>query len=537
MFDNMLSPTLAIRARSFRRKRLLRTFVAISIGSIASTQAYLALAEEPAHDVVEQPAIPATPAPTLEPAPGALGTASPPLSLEALGMSPAGASANFASQPAVDYSAPAENRTAANYLWPLADVLGINLFLWSIPYTLDVPWAQVNPSYWKENFQSGWQWDDNEFEVNQFAHPYQGGMYFTAARIHGLSFWEAVPYAMFGSFQWEFFMETEQPSTNDWLTTTWGGFLFGESLYRLSNRILDDSTSGGDRFWREFAAFAVNPVNGIDRVISGQAWADGPPGERAPLAVNLRVGADGIGLSEGTGWGKTFRAWIRFDYGDLYSQPAIRTPFEVFNLSAQLSGSSSIFGQGIDGTGVLLGERFFMGASSVNLFAWTLNFEYFTNGTTKILTRDATGVYSLGEMGTGPSWYSQVALGAGFRIDGQAHVLAVPTGAMTSPYAKYEANRSYNYGLGGALKLELNLRHERLGRLYAKANRYLYYIVDGASGTEHVGLLQFGAFANVYGGHGLGATVTRYDRNSYYEDYPNLFDSFWSGQVHYEVEF
>lgn len=455
------------------------------------------------------------------------------MSLEALGVS-----APDGRRPgAIDYDTRVQPKGAASYLWPLVDIAALNLTLWSIPYALGVPFAQVNPTYWRDNLASGWQWDDNEFEVNQFAHPYQGGMYFTAARVNGLTFWEAVPYTLFGSLTWEYFLETEQPSTNDWLSTTWGGFLFGESLYRLSNYILDDSTSGSTRFWKEFAALATNPVNGIDRLVTGQAWADGPPNIRPPLAVNVRAGADGIGLSEGTGWGKTFRAFIRFDYGDPYADPYIKKPFDYFNLAAQLSASSEVFGQGIDGTGVLFGHRFGTGATSANLIAWTLNFEYFTNGTTKMLTRDSDGVYQLAELGTGASWLSHFDLGAGFWIDSELDALAVPMGGITSPYAKYEANRNYNYGLGGALKLEVNLRHERLGRLYAEADRYLYSIVDGARGVEHVGTLQLGAFINIYDGHGIGATAIRYDRNSYYDDYPNIFDSFWSGQLHYELEF
>ena len=455
------------------------------------------------------------------------------LSLEALGVS-----APDGRRPgAIDYDTRVQPQGAPSYLWPLVDIAALNLTLWSIPYALGVPFAQVNPSYWRDNLASGWQWDDNEFEVNQFAHPYQGGMYFTAARVNGLTFWEAIPYTLFGSLTWEYFLETEQPSTNDWLSTTWGGFLFGESLYRLSNYILDDSTSGSTRFWKEFAALATNPMNGFDRLVTGQAWADGPPNIRPPLAINVRAGADGIGLSEGTGWGKTFRAWIRFDYGDPYADPYVKKPFDYFNLAAQLSASSEVFGQGIDGTGVLFGHRFGTGPSSANLLAWTLNFEYFTNGTTKMLTRDSDGVYQLAELGTGASWLSHFDLGAGFWIDSELDAFAVPMGGITSPYAKYEANRNYNYGLGGALKAEVNLRHERFGRLYAEADRYLYSIVDGSKGVEHVGMLQLGAFINVYGGHGVGATAIRYDRNSYYDDYPNIFDSFWSGQLHYEVEF
>jgi hypothetical protein len=67
--------------------------------------------------------------------------------------------------------ASARSRTAANYLWPLLDVVAINLTMWAVPYALDVPFAQIGPSYWKHNFQTGFQWDDNEFEVNQFGHP------------------------------------------------------------------------------------------------------------------------------------------------------------------------------------------------------------------------------------------------------------------------------------------------------------------------------------------------------------------------------
>jgi hypothetical protein len=437
----------------------------------------------------------------------------------------------------VDYNVNLTPRSAANYFWPLLDAIAINITMWSLPYALNVEWAQISPKYWANNFRTGMQWDDNEFEVNQFGHPYQGGLYFSAARVNGLTFWEAIPYTMFGSFMWEFFMETEQPSINDWMTTNWGGWFFGEVLFRLSNKILDDSRSGSTRLLKEVAAFAVNPVNGIDRLVSGQAWADGPAGKSFPLAMNLRVGADGIGLSTGTGWGKAFRAWIRFEYGDLYAKRTFDVPFEYFKVSAQIDVSNTIFGQGIDGTGVLLGQRFSMGHRNRDLFAWVLSYQYFTNASTKMFTRDASGVYQLGEMGTGPGWFGNWDLGAGFSLDTELDALAVPTGAITSPYAKFEANRTFNYGIGGSLKLEVSLRHKRFGRIYAQCDRYLYYVVDGARGVEHLGTLQLGAYANIYRGHGLGVTVIRYDRSSYYDDYPDLFDAFWTAQVHYELEF
>lgn len=489
----------------------MRSLVTQALGFSLLCIARSAAAQEPVTPAASSaPAAPATPAP----AP----IARPPLQL-------------------ADYNASADTRNAGNYLWPLVDVVGINLSMWAVPAAKGSAFVKVSPSLWAQNFRTGPQWDDGEFEINQLGHPYQGSFYFSAARVNGLSFWEAAPYTLFGSWMWEYFLEHEQPSTSDFFTTTLGGMFLGESLYRLSNAIRNDSTSGSTRFLREFAALAVNPVSGLDRLFTGKAWADGPAGIPVPLKLNLRAGVDGLGQPEGTGWGTTFRTRIRFDYGDPYAKSKVTTPFEVFHLAFQLSISDTIFGQGLDGTGVLLGRRYSAGPSQASLLAWVMTFQYFTNGTTKILTRESQGVYQLGELGTGLGWFARWGLGAGFSVHSELDVLAVPSGATTSPYAKYEANRSYNYGLGGALKAELSLRQERLGRLYARANAHLYAVMDGARGTDSVGDVELGAYANVSHGHGLGFNVIHYDRRSIYDDYPSVHDSFWSGAAHYELEF
>jgi len=455
----------------------------------------------------------------------------------ALAQAPAPAPVASPTPQLVDYNASSSTRHAGNYLWPLVDIFSINLGLWAGPYASGSAFVRVNPSVWAEHFRSGPQWDDGEFEVNQLGHPYQGSMYFSAARVNGLSFWEAAPYTLAGSWMWEYFMETEQPSTSDFLTTTIGGTFLGESLYRLSNAIRNDSASGSTRLLREIAALAVNPVSGLDRIFTGKAWADGPAGITVPLSMNLRVGVDGLGQPEGTGWGTTFRARIRFDYGDPYARSRVTTPFEVFHLALQLGASDTSFGQALDGIGVLLGRRYSAGPSQTSLLSWVMSFQYFTNGTAKLRTRESAGVYQLGELGTGLGWFARWRLGAGFSVHSELDVLAVPSGAVTSPYAKYEANRIYNYGVGGALKLELSLRQERLGRLYARANSHLYAVVDGARGTDSVGDVELGAYANLSHGHGVGFNAIRYSRRSLYDNYPSVHDSFWSGAAHYELEF
>jgi hypothetical protein len=437
--------------------------------------------------------------------------------------------------PPVDYSLRGDPKVK-NVIWPVIGVSAINFSMWGFSKITGADFADVGPEYWKENFKTGFQWDDNEFEVNQVGHPYQGGLYFTTGRVNGLTYWQSIPYLMLGSAQWEYFAETETPSSNDWMTTVWGGMFFGEVLYRLSNRMLDDTTSGSNRFWREFAGLAINPINGLDRLFTGKMWQSGPAGIKHPLDANLKIGADGIGLSEGTGWGKTMRVKLGFEYGDPYAQATRRVPFEVFDFSFQFNAGEDILGQSFDGTGVLLGNRI-RGERNQHLLAWVLDYEYFTNGTTKLFTRESEGIYQLGEMGTGFGWYGHWDVGHGLGVDARADGLFVPTGSMTSPWAKYEANRSYNYGIGGATKAELSLRHERWGQIYAKSNRYLYYVTDGAEGVDYMGYWQFGAYFNVYEGHGIGASALRYDRSSQYKYYDDVKDSFWTGNVHYELEY
>ena len=281
---------------------------------------------------------------------------------------------------------------------------------------------------------------------------------------------------------------------------------------------------------------AVSPINGLSRVATGKAWKDGPAHKPVPLLADFRLGIDGLGLSEGTGWGTGVRASIRLDYGDAYAKPSLTVPFEVFDFAIQITGSNEFWGQGFDGSGVLMGEQLGEGGVNDNLLAWVLSYEYSTNASEKTFERDAEGTYQLGLIGTGPSWYGRWRLANDVVIDSKLAVLAVPTGVVTSPYAVYEVNRCYNFDAGGALKAEVNLRQKRLGRVYAEYDRYLYHVMNGSDGVDHVGMFKVGAYGNVYKGHGLGAAAIHYDRNSYYDDYADVDDSFWSAQAHYEYE-
>ncbi len=68
-----------------------------------------------------------------------------------------------------------------------------------------------------------WTFDVDSFVINQFGHPYQGSLAFTAARSSGVSFWWACIYPFMASLTWELFFEIDGPSFNDQITTPLGG--------------------------------------------------------------------------------------------------------------------------------------------------------------------------------------------------------------------------------------------------------------------------------------------------------------------------
>ena len=153
------------------------------------------------------------------------------------------------------------------------EVIGTNLAVWAFDrFIVNESWARINGKTIRNNFRRGLMWDSDQFTTNLFSHPYHGGLYFNAARSNGLNFWQSIPYAAGGSLMWEFFMETEAPSPNDMLATTFGGVALGEITFRLSDLFIDNRTSGWERAGRELLAGIISPMRAINRLITGKAW-------------------------------------------------------------------------------------------------------------------------------------------------------------------------------------------------------------------------------------------------------------------------
>jgi len=232
----------------------------------------------------------------------------------------------------------------------IAEAISINLLIWSYDrylrednYSFMISWRSV-----ERNLRHGFEWDPNNFSTNFLAHPFHGNTYFNAGRTNGLNFWESAPLAMGGSMMWEVFMESEFPSYNDWIMTTFAGIALGESLFRFSEQVLDDRARGGERIWREVAGTLLNPVGGFNRLVRGDMFRHKSTVNhiRNPFRGYLALG--GRGDVKGTDFGETkFAPALEFTvhYGETFTEKSKLGFFNNFNESSYfcLTFSVSLF--------------------------------------------------------------------------------------------------------------------------------------------------------------------------------------------------
>ena len=67
-----------------------------------------------------------------------------------------------------------------------------------VPGRAELKISQISPRSWWRNIEHGFEWDDNAFQVNHFAHPFQGGIYYNAGRSNGFGYWTSLAFATAG---------------------------------------------------------------------------------------------------------------------------------------------------------------------------------------------------------------------------------------------------------------------------------------------------------------------------------------------------
>jgi hypothetical protein len=316
-------------------------------------------------------------------------------------------------------------------------------------YVFNYDFARIGFNSWKHNINTGWEWDTDRFGMNFFGHPYGGGLNFSSARSNGYSFWEALPFAIVGSLMWEYLGENTLPAYNDQILTPISGAFFGEVLYRLSSNVLDDRTTGSERFFRELGSAVLAPKRFVNRLLQGKLTrlTTEEVYQKNPLNIELSAGFRKLNDGRSFWTGPQSAIFnLFFDYGYPFEK-LDRKPFDYFKIRAEAN-----FGVGrkildlVSGYGILYCKNIQTGSNEM-LIGLFQHYNYFDNMT-----------FELGAIAVGGGLMSKLTVFKDSYLFTNFHLGIVPiAGNSTQLGPDTTQVRDYNFGGGLETKLECGL--------------------------------------------------------------------------------
>jgi hypothetical protein len=410
--------------------------------------------------------------------------------------------------------------------WATAEVLAIDFGASMFnEYVRDANFNQISPRSFWANFEEGFTYDDNKFKTNQLTHPLNGAMYFNAARANGQGFWTSSAMAIVGAFVWECCGETHPMSFNDMISTGIGGIARGEVFYRASSLILDNTKTGKSRVAREAAAFLVDPIRGLNRVLTGDAGElQGNPSDpyewRPDFSLALRAGGRAIGqgasISENTNKYGFFE--LALFYGNPWDSERHR-PYDRFDVISQSNfGDKTRLGRLLI-RGDLFTRR--LGDGRKHLLTLQQDFDYIDNE-----------AYEYGGQSLGPALLSRFDVSSTTDLVTRLQLYGIILGAVKADYsfiadvADRERFREYDYGPGVGTSAEAYLMRKGLPLL---VGRYRYSYISVSNGSTYNGAnVGLGANHNVHqaqlkleipikAGIAVGADASLFFRRSHYD--------------------
>lgn len=397
-----------------------------------------------------------------------------------------------------------------NHKRTLIEVGSVVAGVWAYDnYLMQEPWADIGTNSVKKNFEHGFEWDSGKFDMNQFAHPYHGNIYFTAARSNGLSFYQAIPYTLGGSLTWELFMERHYPSINDMIMTTMGGVAMGEVLFRLSNYFIDESSYGVERFARETATTILSPMNGLNR------WLDGRMGihsgysfSDSPITFKLSLGGNGE-------WRKQYNEkmeahthiGVMIEYNDLIQGKKQRNPYDYFKVHVAMSSSKDSRVAMINEIGMIRGYEVEK-KNTTYIFGLFQHYDYMDNNIIML---------SSVSLGPGVELYSKFRNSKYVKLN--FHLQGIALGGTSSDYNP--KNMDYNMGTGFAGFSNLELGKEDCLKVGFYGKNYWMKNIKGEPGVEKIWIGSVYAGVPLYKALRYNAEYMYYNRNGEYENLPD----------------
>ncbi len=415
-----------------------------------------------------------------------------------------------------------------------AETVGFNVGLWAFDrFALKGHYAYINWNTIKANFKHGFEWDNDHLSTNMFAHPYNGSIFYNAGRSNGFNYWQSELFAIGGSAMWELFMECEYPSTNDIIATPVGGAAIGEVLYRTSDLVLDDRTTGGKRFGRELAAFIISPMRGINRIVTGRAWEKRPTSGRhfsiPPISIAMSLGTRLLVFQDADNLTKAgAAARIDIEYGDRFASKT-KAPYDYFSFFMELNAmKTQPLLSRVEIIGRLLSREVIDSKNDWLSVGMYQHFDYFDSDTIRNQpleddTKPCVVPYKLGtpaSVGGGlmfrhtepPQW----------NLDAYIHVNGVLLGGILSDFYRYY-HRNYNWSSGFSTKVGINLNLYKYRLSVTLANQiYRLYTWGGYDHTTEWSQTPAGRPVNIQGDRS-NATLSHLEFYANYRLWKNLY--------------
>jgi len=401
-----------------------------------------------------------------------------------------------------------------SYVIPAYEVpgflLGLNLVdRVTIPHDV---YDSTLSSTWTHVHEQHWVFDTDPFNVNQFAHPYQGSMMFGFARSTGVSFWQALIYSNVGSFIWKMAGETDLPSINDQITTGTAGALLGESLFRMANLLLEH---GGEHpgFWTELGAAIISPPTGFNRLVFGNRFKTVFPSYDPALFSRFRLGAsfDANVTKQGISHPSIKQEAIA-DFSLAYGLPGkpgyeYNRPFDYFNFefAGQTSAHAHNYIQDVMIRGLLYGKSFAIGDNYRGISGLYGSYDYISPN----IFRVSSTAVSYGT--TAQWWLSRWVALQGTALGG------VGFGAAgTTPTT--EGQRNYHFGATPQALLALRTIFGK--RVMLDMTLRDYYVSgqgsDDRNGSEEIFRGDMGVTFRVFAHHAVGIEYLESNRSAHY---------------------
>ena len=414
-----------------------------------------------------------------------------------------------------------------NFIIPAIEVIGFNTMLNRLDLlVLKREFARVSWDTWKENIQNGFKSDGDRFGTNFLGHPYQGSIFFNAARSYNHSFWESIPYTMAGCLIWEYFGENEPPSEIDLGTTFYGGIYLGELTHRLTS-LLGNRRNSKKKIWRQSVATIINPMGQLNGLLTDNSFRfdnedvifDFPI--RSQLSVGMNFPFGKIGDRN-----PSKRMHINYSmlYGDLFDSHKTFKPFDFIVLRSWADVSFINQAHMIFFNITSHAALWRKSLTDKSAFTISSHYDFLNNEIFKLGASSITGDYSLIKKVNKINFLGSARFGVVLFGSSNAKIVQYLQEIGQGVEGFDEFLRDYVYGHGLTSELECLIEIENYGKLIVNFNHWLLYIRKDAYGTEHSSIFEATYYYPVYKNWSIGLQIYYYNRTAHYRDYPLFND-------------